>query len=268
MTNIYKVYIPLIICLIWNSANAQETKVQETKSNKEKINDFFNENIEYQAKIQLSIGGASPLGIPAQIREIESFKPMNPFGIEMNATKWLNDKQEFGIRTGIKFEGRGMKTQARVKNYYTQIEDDSGAQTKGYFTGHVVTELDNFYFTIPVLFVWNASEHWNVYGGFYFSLTANKSFTGNIYDGAFREGTPVGELTTFEGTAQGLYDFSDDLKTFQWGNQLGVEYKTKSDWRIFADLTMANTQIFKSDFESISFKMYNIFGNIGVSYSF
>lgn len=263
MRNKIKTIISFILCLFIYNANAQEEK-----STKEKLHSFFNDNIEYQGRIQFSLGGASPLGIPAEIRKIESFKPKSPFGIEVNATKWLNDKQEFGIRAGVKYEGRGMKTKAKVKNYFTQIADDTGAQTTGYFTGHVITELDNYYLTVPILFVWNATEHWNFYGGVYFSLAANKDFSGYIYDGAFREGTPIGELTTFEGTAKGLYDFSDDINKFQWGNQIGAEYKTNSKWRFFADLTMANMQVFKSDFDAISFKMYNIYGNFGAAYHF
>lgn len=263
MNNIHKILSLLFVGFYYLPSNAQE--IQTTK---QKIHSFFYDRIEYQAKFQLSVGGASPMGIPAQIREIESFAPKNLIGIEMNATKWLNEKQQFGIRAGMKFEGRGMRTQSRVKNYYTQIEDDTGAQTKGFFTGHVITEMENYYFTIPVLFVWNATEKWNFYGGLYGSVAANKLFSGYIYDGAFREGTPIGELTTFEGTAQGLYDFSDDLRTLQWGNQLGAEFKTPTNWRIFADVTLTNSALFKSDFESISFKMYNIYGNIGVSYQF
>lgn len=241
---------------------------QEKNTLKEKIHSFFYDNIEYQARFQLSVGGAAPLSIPAQIREIESFKPANMIGMEMNATKWLNDKQKMGIRAGLKFEGRGMKTQARVKNYYTQIEDDTGAQTKGLFTGHVVTEMENYYFTIPVLFIWNATEKWNFYGGFYASTIANKSFEGYIFDGIFREGSPIGEPTPFEGTSKGLYNFSDDLNSFQWGNQLGGEFKTSSNFRVFFDVTMANNPVFKKSFESISFKMYNVFGNLGIAYHF
>lgn len=70
--------------------------------------------------------------MPAEIRKIESYNPTLQLGIGVNATKWLNDKREFGIRVGLNVEGRGMKTQAKVKNYYTQIEDDTGAQTKGF----------------------------------------------------------------------------------------------------------------------------------------
>lgn len=263
MKNRFKTIPVFVLSLAWIHTSAQEaeTTVQKIKS-------FFTDNTEYKAKVQLSLGGASPLGIPAQIREIESFTPKSVVGFELNGTKWLNDKQEFGIRAGIKYEGRGMKTQARVKNYYTQIADDTGAQTTGYFTGHVITEMNNNYFTVPLSFVWNATNDWNFYGGFYFSLLTKKSFSGYIYDGMFREGTPIGEPTPFEGTAHGLYDFSDDLKPFQWGNQLGAEYKLKNKMSISFDVTMANQQVFKSDFESISFKMYNIFGNLGVSYKF
>ena len=241
---------------------------QNMNSAKPRENSFFHDNIEYQARLQLSVGGASPRSIPAQIREIESFKPTHILGLEMNATKWINQKNNMGIRVGLKYEGRGMKTRARVKNYYTQIEDDSGAQTKGYFTGHVVTEMGNYYFTIPILFVWNVSQQWNIYGGFYASTIANKSFSGYISEGMFREGSPIGEPTPFEGDSQGLYDFSNEINSFQWGNQLGAELKTKSNFRAFFDVTMANNPLFNKNFESISFKMYNIFGNIGVAYHF
>lgn len=240
----------------------------DSKSTPAQADRSFFSQIQYQTKLQLSIGGASPLGIPAQIREIESFKPTHILGLEMNATKWLNKKENIGLRVGLKFEGRGMKTRARVKNYYTQIEDDSGAQTKGYFTGHVVTEMENSYFTIPLLLVWNLTERWNIYGGFYFSKAANRSFSGFIEDGIFREGSPIGEPSIFEGSSQGIYDFSNDINTFQWGNQLGAELKTKSNFKVFFDVTMSNIPLFRKDFESISFKMYNIYGNFGLVYKF
>jgi len=241
---------------------------QESENEESKFKSFFKENIEYQAKLQLTLGGASPLGIPAQIRKIESFKPINVLGFEANATKWFNDERKYGIRVGLKIEGRGMKTQAEVKNYFTQIEDDSGARTTGYFTGHVVTRANNSYVTLPVSFVWNVSEKWNVYGGFYISATINKSFDGHIYDGVFREGTPIGEPATFEGTAIGIYDFSEDIRSFQFGEQIGVEYKVNKQFSISLDGSFANTAVFRKDFEAISFKMYNIFGNLGFGYNF
>lgn len=265
MKNINKIGVCIILLItLQSSLFAQIVDSVAVKSPQ----NFFNKNIEYQVKAQFSIGGASPIGLPAQIRKIESYNPTLQLGLGVNATKWFNDKQQLGLRVGILFEGRGMETQAKVKNYYTQIEDETGAQTKGYFTGHVKTNMKNSYITFPVHLVWNATNSWNFYGGFYFSGLIDRSFSGYIYDGNFREGTPVGELTVFEGTARGIYDFSDDLSRFQWGNQLGAELKINSSFRVFADVTMANKQVFKKSFEAISFKMYNIFGNIGFAYKF
>lgn len=263
MKNKLKVFTTTVLfstCLIINA--------QESEKGESKFKTFFTDNIEYQAKLQLTLGGASPLGIPAQIRKIESFKPTNVVGLEANATKWLTDERKYGIRVGLKIQSRAMKTQAEVKNYFTQIEDDSGARTTGYFTGHVVTRANNSYLTLPVSFVWNISEKWNFYGGFYISAAVNKSFDGYIYDGVFREGTPIGEPATFEGTAIGEYDFSDDVRPFQFGEQIGFEYKINPQFSISLDGSFANTAVFKKDFEAISFKMYNIFGNLGFAYKF
>lgn len=265
MKNKYKIIVLITLLFAVNSTMLGQ-QIDSTKVESQ-IN-FFNKNIEYQVKAQFSIGGASPLGLPSEIRKIESYNPTLQLGLGINATKWFNDKQQFGLRVGLLFEGRGMETQAKVKNYYTQIADETGAQTKGYFTGHVITNMKNSYITFPINLVWNATKSWNFYAGFYLSGLIDKSFSGHIYDGNFREGTPIGELTIFENTAKGIYDFSDDLNHFQWGNQLGAELKINKSFRIFADATMANNQIFKNSFEAISFKMYNIFGNFGFAYKF
>lgn len=241
---------------------------QEVETDSVKKHTFFSTNIDYQIKAQFSIGGASPLGFPSEIRKIESYNPTLQLGIGVNATKWFTDRQKLGLRVGITFEGKCMKTQAKVKNYYTQIEDNTGAQTRGYFTGHVTTNMKNSYLTVPISLVWNASKSWNFYGGFYFSALLEKSFSGYIYNGNFREGTPVGELTVFENSTHGIYDFSSDLNGFQWGNQLGAELKLKTNFNFFVDVTMGNLQIFNSDFEAISFKMYTIYANIGFAYTF
>ncbi|MGV0924687.1 porin family protein [Empedobacter tilapiae] len=264
MKNIVKVIFIIII----TSNTFLTVNAQEIENNSQNKTSFFNKNIEYQAKAQFSIGGASPIGIPAEIRKIESYNPTLQLGIGLNVTKWFYDNRKFGVRIGLNVEGRGMKTQAKVKNYYTQIEDDTDAQTKGYFTGHVITEMDNAYISMPILFIWNTSERWNLYGGFYFSTLIDKSFSGYIYEGTFREGSPIGEPTTFENTAKGLYDFSNYLSPFQFGSQVGAEFKLKNNFSLFLDITMAHKQVFKKDFEAISFKMYNIYGNAGFGYTF
>lgn len=260
MSNLNR-YISCIAILISVSLVAQENDSIGFKT-------FLKDNMEYQLRGQFSIGGATPLGMPAQIREINSYNPTLQLGLELNVTKWFTDEHKWGVRTGLRMEGRGMKTDARVKNYYTQIDGGDGKQTKGYFTGNVKTTMKNSYITFPILAIYNISSNWNTYGGLYFSGLIDKDFTGYVYDGILREGTPIGTPVEFEGDSKGDYDFSNDLNRFQYGIQLGGEYKLNTHFRLFTDLNWGLNGVFKNNFDAISFKMYNIYANIGFGYTF
>ncbi|MGG5505709.1 MULTISPECIES: porin family protein [unclassified Myroides] len=261
----------LLVCLValpnnlWAQIDPLASQAEENTSS---FVAFFKKNTTYQARAQFSIGGSTPLGIPAQIREINSYNPTLQLGLEVNATKWLADNHVWGIRTGLRFEGRGMRTDARVKNYYTQIDGEAGKQTKGYFTGNVKTKMKNSYITFPVLAVYQATEKWNVYGGFYFSGLIDKDFTGYVYDGVLREGNPIGTPVEFNNGGKGEYDFSADLNRFQWGTELGFEYKMNEHFRLFSDLNWGLNNLFKKDFEAITFNMYSIYVNLGFGYQF
>ncbi|WP_282628819.1 porin family protein [Empedobacter sedimenti] len=240
---------------------------QSTIEDNEIKSGFFND-LDYQIRGQFSIGGSTPLGIPVEIRELNRYNPSLQLGVEVNSTKWLKNNPKIGIRGGLRIEQKGMKTDARVKNYYTQIDGEGGKQTNGYFTGNVNTTVSNTYTTLPVLIVYNAYPRWNFYGGVYLSATIEQKFTGYVYDGVLREGLPTGTPVVFEGSAKGEYDFSDEMRRMQWGFDLGAEYKMKSHLRLFAELNWNANQLFKHDFDAISFKMYNIYGNFGFGYQF
>ena len=64
------------------------------------------------------------------------------------------------------------------------------------------------------------------------------------------------------------YDFSEDLRKFQWGAQLGAEWKAFSHLNVYADLTWGLNSIFKKDFKTITFDMYPIYGTLGFAYAF
>lgn len=241
---------------------------KEEQQNSSKFVSFFTQNTAYQVRTQFSIGGSTPLGIPAEIREINSYNPTLQLGLELNATKWFTAEQRWGMRVGIRFEGRGMKTDARVKNYYTQIDGDEGKQTKGYFTGNVKTKMKNSYVTFPILALYQVNDKWNVYGGVYLSGLIDQDFTGYVYDGVLREGNPLGTPVEFEDGAKGEYDFSGELNRFQWGTELGFEYKMNDQFRLFSDLNWGLNNLFKKDFDAITFKMYSIYLNVGFGYQF
>ncbi|MGG5576572.1 porin family protein [Myroides sp. C15-4] len=250
--------------IILLSSIALSTYAQEGEQKKQH---FFNHNVTYQVRSQFSIGGAAPLGLPREIRKVKSYNPTLQLGMEANMTKWLSDEHKWGIRLGIRVEGKGMKTDARVKDYLTEI-NYNGAYVKGHFTGDVKTEIRNTYLTFPVLATYNINEQWNVYGGLYFSTAIDQSFDGYVYDGYLRQNNPTGQKLIFEDGKKADYDFSNHVNKFQWGTQIGAEWKVNQNFFLFGDVTYGFNGLLDKNFDAISFSMHNIYLNLGFGYQF
>lgn len=236
-------------------------------SNKGAFKSFFTENIDYEVNAQFAIGGSMPLGLPQEIRKIESYNPGLQLGLGVQATKWLCNDQDWGVRLGARVQAKGMTTEARVKNYFTEVIQDNSI-ISGYYTGLVNTEVKNTYVVIPVSVVKSLSERWSIYGGLNVSFLIDNGFTGYVSDGYLREGKPTGVKIPFEGEGRGPYDFSNEIRTFQWGSQIGGEYSLNKNFNIFANLEYDFNDVFKKDFSAITFTMHNIYLNIGFGYKF
>ena len=207
---------------------------------------------EYEVKAGVNIGGATPLPLPAEIKKISPGPVQAPDCI---------------LSTGLKFEVKGMKTGATVKNYSTEIVRD-GSKVAGYWTGYVQTNYNSTFLTIPVMANYRFNEQWKVRAGLYSSFKLDGEFTGQVSDGYLREGTPVGEKMVFENGNSASYDFSSALRHFQWGAQVGATWRAFNHFTVNADLTWAFNNIFESDFKTISFGLYPIYLNLGFGYRF
>ena len=84
----------------------------------------------------------------------------------------------------------------------------------------------------------------------------------------FAEDDPTGPKVEFTDGKIATYDFSDDLRHFQWGLQVGAGWRAFKHLNVYADLTWGLNDIFKSDFNTITFAMYPIYLNIGFGYAF
>lgn len=223
---------------------------------------------EYEIKAGVNIGGTAPLPFPEEIRSIDEYNPTLSITIEGNMTKWLGAKKQWGIITGLRLENKGMRTKATVKNYSMEIIGDDGNRLKGSWTGGVRTKVQNAYLTIPVLAAYKLSHRVNLKAGAYFSYLMDGDFSGHVYEGYLRENNPTGDKINFNNGAIATYDFSNDLRKFQWGVQAGVDWKAFSHLKVYADLNWGMNEIFKKDFETITFDMYAIYLTVGFGYAF
>ena len=227
-----------------------------------------------------NVGGTSPMPLPQEIRAIDGYNPTMCLSFEGLAHKQFQNSH-WGLALGVRFENKGMKTDATVKNYYMEaVSTDGSGKIQGAFTGHVKTQVNNKYLSFPILATYTfKNERWQVSAGPYVAWMFDGEFTGEAYgndildkngnkigvDAYIRDQNPTGEKTE---VSQATYDFSKDLRRFHWGVQVGGEFRAYKHLAVFANLQWGLNGIFPSDFNSVTFDLYPIYGNLGFSYLF
>ena len=226
-----------------------------------------------------NLGGTSPMPLPRSIRAIDGYDPNLCIAIEGAAEKKF-EGSDFGLQIGIRLENKGMSTDATVKNYNMEaVNADGSGEIIGAFTGHVKTDVDNRYLSFPVLCTYDINKRWRVSIGPYFAWMFDGKFTGEAYgkdilnadgikigtDAYIRDQNPTGEKAE---VTRATYDFSNDLRKFHWGIQAGGEFKAYKHLSINLNLQWGLNSIFPSDFGSVTFALYPVYGTLGFNYLF
>lgn len=213
----------------------------------------------------VSIGGAAPVPIPAEIRSIDGFNPTLCIQLEGAAHKMLTE--HWGVMVGVRFANKGMETDATVKNYHMEaVSSDGQGKIEGAWTGKVKTNVDLNYLTFPLLATYTFNnDRWSVQLGPYFSYMMAGDFTGEAYDGYIRDIDPTGPRTDVD---RASYDFSGDLRRFHWGVQAGGEFRAFKHFSVGLNLQWGLNGIFPSEFGSLTFPLFPIYGTLGFNYLF
>ena len=255
----------LLLCLIVIGVAA---KMQAQEDRNHGIIWSATHGLEYEVRAGINLGGTTPLPLPEEIRALTGFSPNVNLSIEGQITKWFDKNKKWGIILGLRVENKGMETEARVKNYGMEIIGDGGERLAGNWTGNVKTKFRASYFSIPVLAAYQLSNRVKFSAGPYVSFKTSGDFNGYVSDGYLRKGDPTGTKVEFKGDNTAPYDFSKDLRTFQWGVQAGVNWKAFKRLTVHGDITWGLNNIFNKDFKTITFNMYPIYLNAGFGYAF
>jgi hypothetical protein len=221
-------------------------------------------DFDFKVKAGVNIGGAAPMGIPAQVREIKSFNPLISLSIEACAVRWLDAK--WGISAGLRFENKGMTTVARVKEYALRLRTEEG-ELSGLFTGEVETKVKNGYLNIPIALHYRLLAPLNVRLGGYYACLLDPSLTGAARAGYFRQGNP-GFESNMEMEEPVPYEFSSELSRHDVGLLGGVEWNAFRHLVVSIDVSWGLNSIFVKDFTGVSFPMYNVYSNVAFGYHF
>lgn len=220
---------------------------------------------EFEVKAGVNLGGVAPIPFPAEIREVSSFNPKFNGLIELQATNWLREK--FGISLGVSFEQKGMETEALVRNYQMQLVQGE-SMIEGNWTGRVRSNFSATYFTFPVQAVYKFGSRLRFSGGFSLGFRLDGDFSGDVYDGYFRQGSSTGERIDFSENTKAPYSFQEYLRPLEFGIKLGSSMRVYRNFLIFADLKCGFTGIFKKGFTAVTYKMFPFYLGTGFSYRF
>ena len=223
------------------------------------------ENMQMKARVGYSIGATAPLGVPATIRSIDSYRLTPSFMAGLDIAFPLQDK--WGVMTGLHFENKAMNADVTTKAYRMELRKGNEV-IEGLFTGHVKQKVREWMVTLPVQATYNLSSKVQLKAGPYLSLLFNKEFSGIASDGYLRQGDPTGPKIII-GAKEGewaTYDFSDEMRRFQFGVAAGVDWQVHKRLGVSADLSWGLTGIFKSSFKTVEQTLYPIYGTIGIYY--
>ncbi len=223
------------------------------------------DNLIYNLRFGYSIGGTAPMGMPATIRSMDKYTLTPSFNLGLGVYRDLSE--HWGITTGLYLENKGMNVEATVKNYHMAFVRGS-QRLEGNFTGGVSMEVEQWMLTLPLLATYSVNKNVHIKLGPYLSYVRSHNFTGAAYGGYIRVGDPTGtkvEIGSDE-SSRGTFDFSEDMRSWQFGILAGVDWYFHKHWGCFADLSWGFTDIFDNDFDTIEQNLYPIYGTIGISY--
>ena len=224
------------------------------------------------ARVGYVIGGTTPLPLPAEVRKINSFSPRG--GVSLGIDGYRMFSKRWGFSAGVHFFWEGFYTSADVKNYYVWLEQEGNVQ-KGYFTGTNVTETKMCGMTLPLLATFRMGPRWNVSAGPCLSCYFYQTFTGEVFDndegiGYLREDTPVGTKIpmTRENPTPYPDNFADSMLPVSLGLEVCFDWKALKHMNVFGLIDWGLTNIWSRNFEAISFKMFPIYGTLGLAYRY
>ena len=225
------------------------------------------DSLDVRIRAGYNLGGTSPLPLPATIRSIDAFRltPSPMVGADIIFPNLLPARM--GVRLGLHLENKGMDIEATVKSYHMEMTKGS-SQIGGLFTGHVSQQVAQWMLTMPINFEFRISN-FEIKFGPYFSLLLKKEFSGIASDGYLRQGDPTGpkiEIGNKEGE-WATYDFSDEMRSLQWGFSLGLDWQIVHHFGLSVDLNWGLSGIFNSDFKTVEQTLYPIYGCIGLFYN-
>ena len=222
------------------------------------------------ARVGYTLGGTTPLPLPAEIRSIDAFTPKG--GVTVGVDGYKMFARRWGMSLGLHFFYEGFHTSADVKNYHMSLTMDQNTLS-GYFTGKDITNTEMWGMIFPLMATFAISPRWNVSAGPYFSTYFHQTFSGKVYDnkqgvGYLRVDDPTGEKVSIDRSNPATYNFAEHMLQWNGGIELCFDWKAMRHMNVFGKVDWGLSNIWEREFDAVDFKMYPLYATFGVAYRY
>ena len=220
-----------------------------------------------KARLGYNVGATAPIGLPATIRSIESFKLTPNLMAGLDFVCPLSER--LGVLVGVRYDIKDMDGEVTTKGYHMKVKMDAD-ELEGLYTGHVRQIVRQRMLSVPVQLTCELGPRVQLKAGPYVSMLISKDFYGYAFDGYLRKDDPTG-IKVVMGSKDGewaTYDFGGDMRRWQMGIDLGIDWAFYRQLGLTADLSWGLTGIHHADFKTVEQTLYPIYGTIGLSYRF
>ena len=221
-------------------------------------------NFEMSLQLGYNIGATAPIPLPEEVRKINSYNPK--FNPSLGVTLGYGFNDRWGVGAGILVDWKGMRVKDEVKYMHTSVVlGEDGERLTGYFVGDNMTNVDMTYLTVPIYATYTFNSKWNVRLGIYAAKALSSGFDGTVNNGYIRIETPTGQKQVIDGEGAS-FDFSEDIRDYDFGFMAGGEYRLNSRFGVYANLSWGVVPFFYKNSNPIEFTMTNIYGTVGITY--
>lgn len=216
-----------------------------------------------EVRLGYNIGGTMPLGMPAEIRALNTYKPQLTGSVGVSTILPMDN--HWGIMFGAFVSRKAMEIDAEVKMYHMSMTQ--GTETiEGLFSGNVVSKYSTVSINLPIQLAYSPTRKLTLRVGPYADLLLSKNFSGYAYDGYLRKNTPTGERVEVGSLPEerGDYAFKNDLRDVQFGVDFGIDKYISHGYGVYADFQWGLNGVFNSNFNVIEQTMHPAYASMGI----
>ncbi len=209
--------------------------------------------------IGADVGGAVPFplsDIPAGAKWTPSVNPSLGAGLKFT----LNDRWDLIVEAN--YHNLEFTAEADVRSQPYFYGDQ---QYVIYFSGHTETDVEIKFLEIPLMAGYSISNNWILTPGLYYSKIFKSDFSTSGQDGVTSTDKAITDNAVLPGPSNPNYDFDDYMDTWDVGVLLGFRYSLNHRLSFTTRLQTGFKSIFKADFDSIDYEMYQVRLSVGVA---